>query len=119
MRNSSLHFTLLASLFSLLQIPDHLVAVSTSVLATGYVQPVIVTIRGFQDDLVAGTGGRVLSLRVWRCNPVSRIVEEKERGEKSNKSAALLNKNEVVFILLAGLTVSGVIGWKLLLRNSA
>ena len=24
--------------------------------------------------LVQRTGGRVLSLRVWRCNPVSRII---------------------------------------------
>jgi len=25
-------------------------------------------------EYVCGTGGRVLSLRVWRCNPVSRII---------------------------------------------
>lgn len=49
-----------------------------------------------------------------RAKLFDQIVEE---NEKPNNTASILNKKEVMFILLAGLTVSGVIGGKMLMRN--
>ena len=32
--------------------------------------------------LIQGTGGRVLSKRVWRCNPVSSFVQQQDFRER-------------------------------------
>ena len=48
-----------------------------------------------------------------------KITGANKRNENSNETVSFLNKKEVVLILLAGLTASGLIGGKLLLRNKA